>query len=72
MPALLPALTPCVPASGARPAWHQAFVGESMMWVFGIGVAVFAATLNPLILYAFIVLGFIGYLPGRMRGRRSP
>jgi hypothetical protein len=42
-----------------------------MMWVFGIGVGAFAATLDQRILYAFVVLGFIGYLPGRMRRRRS-
>jgi protein-S-isoprenylcysteine O-methyltransferase Ste14 len=46
VPRLIPALTPRVPASGAKPRWQQGFMGESMMWAFAVGIAVFAITLK--------------------------
>lgn len=64
VPRLWPALTPRVPASGARAAWGQAFAGELMMWAFALAAATFAVTLDRRLFYAFLVLGFIGYLPG--------
>ncbi len=71
VPGLWPALRSRVPASGARPEWRQAVVGELAMWAFAIGVALFAVTLDQRIVYAFLVLGCIGYLPGRLSGRRA-
>jgi protein-S-isoprenylcysteine O-methyltransferase Ste14 len=70
VPRLWPALSPRVPASGARPQWRQAFIGELAMWAFAIGAGAFAATFDSRLLYGFLVLGFIGYLPGvQLRGR---
>lgn len=71
VPGLWPAFRPRLPASGARPAWRQAVIGELAMWAFAIGVTLFALTLDQRIVYAFLVLGFIGYLPGRIAGRRA-
>lgn len=71
VPRLWPALAPRVPASGARPQWRQAVTGELMMWAFAIGAAAFAATFEPRLLYAFLILGFLGYFPGtRARSAR--
>jgi protein-S-isoprenylcysteine O-methyltransferase Ste14 len=64
VPRLWPAITPRVPASGARAAWGQALAGELMMWAFALAAAAFAVTLDRRLFYAFLVLGFIGYLPG--------
>lgn len=71
VPSLWPALRPRLPASGARPEWPQAVIGELAMWAFAIGVALFAVTLDQRIAYAFLLLGCIGYLPGRIAGRRA-
>jgi protein-S-isoprenylcysteine O-methyltransferase Ste14 len=70
VPALVPAFEPRVDASGARPQWGQAFFGEAMMWLFGLGCALFAITLNYWVLCAFVVAGFIGYFPIRRMARR--
>ena len=70
VPALLPAFDPRVEASGTRPRWRQALFGEAMMWIFAVGCALFAITLNQWILYAFVVAGFIGYFPIRRVTRR--
>jgi protein-S-isoprenylcysteine O-methyltransferase Ste14 len=70
VPALVPAFEPRVDASGARAQWRQAFFGEAMMWLFGLGCALFAITLNQWVLYAFVVAGFIGYFPIRSLTRR--
>ncbi|MGE5761475.1 MAG: methyltransferase family protein [Gemmatimonadota bacterium] len=64
VPRLWPALRPRVSASGTRPEWRQAFTGELMMWGFALAAATFAVTLDRRLFYAFLVLGFIGYLPG--------
>jgi protein-S-isoprenylcysteine O-methyltransferase Ste14 len=70
VPALVPAFEPRVDAGGTRPQWRQAFFGEAMMWLFGIGCALYAITLNPWVLGAFVVTGFIGYFPMRRMTRR--
>ena len=71
VPALVPSFEPRVDASGARPQWRQAFFGEAMMWIFGLGCAVFAITLNVKILYVFVAAGFLGYFPIRRVSRRA-
>jgi len=70
VPGLVPALEPRVAASGAKPEWGQAFFGEAAMWVFAVGCALFALTLNQRVLYAFVVAGFVGYFPVRRISRR--
>jgi protein-S-isoprenylcysteine O-methyltransferase Ste14 len=70
VPRLWPAVLPQVPASGARPAWRQAIAGELMMWAFALGAGAFTVTLDRRLLYGFLVLGSIGYLPG-LEARRS-
>lgn len=43
VPALWPAWRPRLPASGAAPAWGQAWLGEIMMWLFAAALVVDAA-----------------------------
>jgi protein-S-isoprenylcysteine O-methyltransferase Ste14 len=69
VPAFWPSLRPRVPAGSLAPRWGQAFAGELMMWAFAAGAAVFAVTFDQRLLYAFLVLGFVGYLPGRVSTR---
>ena len=69
VPRFLPALVPRVPASGAAPQWRQAVRGELMMWAFAAGIAAFAVSLDQRLLWAVVVAGFLGYLPGRVRSR---
>ena len=56
VPRLLPALRPRIPASGARPRWGQAWVGEAWMWGFALASATYAATLD-LRLYGGVMAG---------------
>lgn len=70
VPALVPAFEPRVDARGARPQWKQAFIGEAWMWLFGVGCALFAVTLNRWILCSFVAAGFLGYFPVRRVTRR--
>jgi protein-S-isoprenylcysteine O-methyltransferase Ste14 len=69
VPAFWPSLRPRVPAGSLRPQWGQALAGELMMWAFAAGTALFAATFDQRLFYGFVVLGFVGYLPGRVRRR---
>lgn len=46
VPRLWPALRAQLPDSGLRPRWMQAFLGESYMWGFFLGMAAFAVTLS--------------------------
>jgi|tagenome__1003787_1003787.scaffolds.fasta_scaffold20739599_2 protein-S-isoprenylcysteine O-methyltransferase Ste14 len=46
VPRLIPAFTPRVGASGARPRWAQAFFGETFFWAFALANISFAVTLN--------------------------
>lgn len=71
VPELVPSFDARVDASGTRPEWPQAFFGEVTMWIFAIGCALFALTLNQWILYGFVVAGFIGYFPVRKASRRA-
>lgn len=69
VPSLVPSLAPRLPASGAAPEWGQAIAGELAMWIFGAGALIFAVTFAPRVLWAFVIAGFVGYLPGRWRAR---
>ena len=55
VPRFWPALRPCVPSSGMKPRWGQAWLGEAFMWGFAAGPVLFTITLN--ILYAWIGFG---------------
>jgi protein-S-isoprenylcysteine O-methyltransferase Ste14 len=46
VPRLWPSMRARVPATGAKPQWGQAFVGEGFMWAFTLAFALFAITLN--------------------------
>jgi protein-S-isoprenylcysteine O-methyltransferase Ste14 len=46
VPRLFPALTPRVPASGTRPQWGQAIVGETLFWVLFLAIVWIAVTFN--------------------------
>lgn len=50
VPSLIPALTPGVPASTARPAWPTAFLGEIYMWGVVVTFAVFGWRYNSILL----------------------
>jgi Phospholipid methyltransferase len=53
VPRLLPSLKPRVPAAGSKPNWLDGFLGELMMWIWGLSSLVYAATLN-LNLWAYV------------------
>jgi protein-S-isoprenylcysteine O-methyltransferase Ste14 len=46
VPRLWPSLRPRVPASGARPLWGQAIVGETLFWVLVLACIWIAVTFN--------------------------
>ncbi len=71
VPRILPALSPRVPASGARPRWGQAFLGESFMWLFAFALAGFVPTLDPRWLFVFLGLGFLATLLFKLRQRAA-
>lgn len=70
VPRLVPALRPRVEASGARPQWGQAFVGESMFWIFVLGALVFTITLSTEIAAPVYVLSIVVYLAANYAMRR--
>ena len=55
VPRLVPSLSAKVPASGARPQWPQAILGETFMWTFAAAAVVFAITMK--LKYWYIVMG---------------
>ena len=61
VPRLLPSLTPRLPASGERPRWGQALLGELFMWAFSLSVVAFSITLNIRIYWIVLALGFLSY-----------
>jgi protein-S-isoprenylcysteine O-methyltransferase Ste14 len=62
VPRLWPSLTPRLPASGARPRWGQAFVGELFVWIFGFGVLSVAITLDSNFSGILIGVGMVLYV----------
>lgn len=72
VPRFWPALKARVPSRGLRPDWGQAFVGESFVWLFGIGELLIAATLNSLIGMATFLLAFVAHalITGQIRKQR--
>ena len=61
VPRFCPSLTPRVPSGGGRPHWGQAFAGEIMVWLMGVGVLAFVITLNAKIMWIFFGSSFAAY-----------
>jgi protein-S-isoprenylcysteine O-methyltransferase Ste14 len=59
VPRLLPALSPRLPASGARPRWGQAIAGELFFWALAAAVATFAATMKIEVYYWVLGAAFL-------------
>lgn len=70
VPRLVPSVRPRVDASGALPRWPQAFAGETFMWSFVVGSAVFAATFDVRAASAILLAGVVVYLLQRAAERR--
>ena len=56
VPALIPALTPRVPASSTEPQWPQAFLGEIYMWGVVISFAVLGWRYNSFLIIQGVVV----------------
>lgn len=52
IPRFLPSFSARVPASGQKPEWAQAFLGEVAMWGFFVTMAVFTITLRDNVAWA--------------------
>ncbi len=61
VPRLLPSLRPRLQPSGAPPRWGQAFLGESMFWMFTLGSVLFAITLNMKMAAPLFALSYLVY-----------
>lgn len=73
VPRLIPALMARVPASGAKPDWRDAFVGEIMMWACAAAMTVFAVMLKPRPFYIILWCGLGFYvLQNWIIHRRNP
>ncbi|MGA2269086.1 MAG: methyltransferase [Bryobacteraceae bacterium] len=71
VPRLWPSLRPRVPAGGRRPNWVDGFAGETFMWSFAIGMAVFVVTLRIVHFWIIMGAGFAVYfLQAWLRKRR--
>lgn len=58
VPALLPALLPRLPASGARPAWRGAVLGEAYFWGVAVAFASVGMRYNALLVTQGVVIAF--------------
>jgi protein-S-isoprenylcysteine O-methyltransferase Ste14 len=56
VPRLVPALTPRVPSSGARPRWGEAFLAEIFMWGVTASFAVFGWQYNASLLIRCVLV----------------
>jgi protein-S-isoprenylcysteine O-methyltransferase Ste14 len=73
VPRFLPALTPRVPASGAKPNWRDGFSGEFFMWAGVAAMAVYTVTKNIAYFWAVFGLGLaIYFLQAYLRTRNKP
>ncbi|MGC2805615.1 MAG: hypothetical protein WA211_05735, partial [Candidatus Acidiferrales bacterium] len=59
---LWPALRARVPASGLRPQWRQAFLGEIFVWGFFAAMLVFAITINQKAFFLIVGLALLLYI----------
>ena len=73
VPRLWPSLRQRVPAGGGRPNWVDGFAGETFVWSFAIGMAVFDVTLRLVHFWIIMGAGFVVYfLQAWLRKRRKP
>lgn len=72
VPRLWPSLRARVPAGGGRPNWVDGFAGETFVWSFAIGMAVFDVTLRLVHFWAIMGAGLAVYfLQAWARKRRT-
>lgn len=71
VPRLLPALRPRVPASGARPRWGQAFLGESFVWSFALAIVAFIPRFDQRWFFLFLGLGLLASFLFKLRAREK-
>ncbi len=71
VPRLWPSLSARVPATGAKPQWAQAFRGEMFMWGFAAAIALFAVTLNWIVLWSVLGAAFLSFWAMRFVHNRS-
>jgi protein-S-isoprenylcysteine O-methyltransferase Ste14 len=72
VPRLWPSLRPRVPAGEGRPNWVDGFAGETFVWSFAIGMAVFDVTLR--LAHFWIIMGAglaVYFLQAWARKRRA-
>jgi protein-S-isoprenylcysteine O-methyltransferase Ste14 len=62
VPRLWPALRARVPASGLRPQWRQAFLGEMFVWGFFAAMLVFAITINQKAFFLIVGVALLLYI----------
>ncbi len=62
VPRLIPALKPRLPASGARPDWSEALIGEGYMWCFVLAMLGFSLTFNMHIFNWLIGVSLVSYV----------
>jgi protein-S-isoprenylcysteine O-methyltransferase Ste14 len=73
VPRFLPAFTPRVPASGAKPNWRDGFTGEFFMWAGVAAMTVYTVTKNIAYFWAVFGLGLaIYFLQAYLRTRNKP
>ena len=71
VPRLWPSLRPRVPAGGGRPNWVDGCAGETFMWSFAIGMAVFDVTLHLTHFWIIMGAGFaVHFFQAWLRKRR--
>jgi protein-S-isoprenylcysteine O-methyltransferase Ste14 len=61
VPRFWPSLAPRGPSGGGIPRWGQAFVGESLIWLFGAAELVFAIALNFKLMWIVFGASFVAY-----------
>ncbi|HEV2417941.1 MAG TPA: hypothetical protein VGX94_09060, partial [Terriglobia bacterium] len=71
-----PALRARVPATGAKPQWGQALLGEAFMWGFALAIAAFGITLNRYVLWSLLGAALLIFLEQQivhnLRRKRAP
>lgn len=61
VPRLWPSWRPRVPRAGGRPNWVDGFAGETFIWSFAVGMAVFDVTLRLWHFWVIMGAGFAVY-----------
>lgn len=71
VPCLWPSLTPRLPASGRKPEWGQAFLGEVTIWSLAIATLTYALTTRLWIMYTIIGVAMLWGASAQVRLRRK-